>query len=225
MLAVKRTDGNLMFLYAVYLAALSVANVLDNSYVFIFGHTLPASVLTYPITLLVANVIRELWEEKYASRVVLLGLSVKFVGIVLLGLSQLLTVVPDYGMRWDLWRLLGTSFWEVSEQWVLGRDFRFWTVSIFTFPIAQFTNVWVFDALLTWHIRRTGGPWGGRWFRYMTAALLGEFVEVTLFLTLAFTPNWGTIGLFMQQQLYVRGVFTLATLPVFYTMTWRRRRK
>lgn len=224
MLGVKRTDGNLMFLYAVYLAALSVANVLDNSYVFIFGHTLPASVLTYPITLLVANVIRELWEEKYASRVVLLGLSVKFVGIVLLGLSQLLTVVPDYGMRWELWRILGTSFWEVSEQWVLGRDFRFWTVSILTFPIAQFANVWVFDTLLTRHIRRTGGPWGGRWVRYLTAAMVGETAEVLLFLVLAFAPNWANIWRFTQQQMLVRTVFTFGTLPVFYILTWRRRR-
>ena len=223
MLGVKRTDGNLMFLYAVYLASLSVANVLDNSYVFIFGHTLPASVLTYPITLLVANVVRELWEEKYASRVVLLGLSVKFVGIVLLGLSRLLNVIPDYGMRWELWRILGTSFWEVSEQWVLGRDFRFWTVSIISFPIAQFVNVWLFDLLLARHIRQTGSPWGGRWSRFLTAAMAGEATEVLLFLVLAFAPNWEGIWRFTCQQMEVRTVFTLFSLPVFYALTWRRR--
>lgn len=214
-----------MLLYAVYIASLSVGNILDDSYIFIFGHTLPASVLSYPLTFLVANIIRELWEEKYASRLVLLGLSVKFVGIVLLGLSQLLTVVPDYGPRWELWRILGTSFWEVSEQWMLGRSFRFWTVSMLTFPIAQFVNVWLFDLLLTRHVQRTGSLWGGRWVRYLTAAMAGEAAEAVLFLVLAFAPSWENIWRFTQAQMLVRTVFTLGTLPLFYAMTWRRRQR
>lgn len=223
MLGLRRTDGNLMFLYAVYMATLSVSNVLDNSYVFIFGHTLPASVLAYPLTFLVLNIIRELWEEKYASRAVLLGLSMKFVGIVLLGLSKLMNVFPDYGVRWELWSTLGTSFWEASTQMVLGRDFSFWTVSLITFPIAQFANVWIFDALLNRHIRRTGAPWGGRWVRYLCGALAGEVTEVTLFMVLAFAPDWGGIWWNIQCQLYVRGILTLETLPLFYALTWRRR--
>ena len=224
MLAVKRTDGNLMFLYAVYLASLSVGNVLDSSYVYIFSVTLPASVLTYPLTFLVANIIRELWEEKYASRLVLLGFSVKFVGIVLLGLSRLVTTFPDWGAQRDLWNALGTSFWEVGAQWVLGKDYRFWTISILSFPLAQFANVWVFDFMLRRHIRKTGGPWGGRWVRYLTAALVGESIEACLFIALLYQPNWILVRRFIFSQLYVRVIFTFYTLPLFYALTWRKKR-
>ena len=45
MMGLQRTDGNLMFLYALFLAALSVGNVLDNSYMYLLGYTLPASAL------------------------------------------------------------------------------------------------------------------------------------------------------------------------------------
>ncbi len=223
MLGVQRTDGNLMLLYAVYLAALTVGNVMDESYAYIFGVTLPASVIFYPLTFLIANIIHELWGEHSAARGVLLGLAVKFIGIVLMGLSQLLVIVPDYGFRWEMWRIIGTSFWEVSEQMMLGRELRIWTVSIISFPIAQFANVLVFGAILKRHIRRTGGPWGGRWVRFLAAALAGELTETALFISLAFAPAWGRVGILIRQQLYVRSLLTAFTLPVFYALTWRRR--
>ena len=97
MLGVRRTDGNLMLLYATYIAALSTGNVLNNNYMFLLGYTMPASVLAYPITLLVADVICELWTQEDAARVVLLGLAEKFIGIILLGLSTLINIFPRYG--------------------------------------------------------------------------------------------------------------------------------
>ena len=148
----------------------------------------------------------------------------KFVGLVLLGFSRLLTIFPDEGAQRELWSVLGTSFWDVGAQWVLGNDYRFWTISLISFPLAQFMNVMVFDFFLRRHIRKTGGPWGGRWKRYFTAAMLGEIVEVCLFMVLLYQPDWDRVKYFARQQLYVRTLFTLSTLPVFYALTWRKRR-
>ena len=223
MMGLQRTDGNLMFLYALFLAGLSVGNVLDNSYFYFMGYLLPASILAYPMTFLVTGTICELWEEKYASRLVLLGLSVKFVGIILLGLSQLLKIFPDYGARYELWSLLGTSFWEVSGQMVLGRNIRFWSISLVTFPIAQFVNIWVFNAMLARRIQKTGAAWGGRWLRYLCGAIAGEGTEVVLFMAALFIPDWDAMWVPLRQQLYVRSVFTLFMLPLYYALTWRRR--
>ena len=224
MLGLKKTDGNLMFLYAVYLSAIFVGNVLDNSYVHLFDRILPASILAYPLTCLVVCIICELWTREDAGRVVLLGLSIKFVGVVLLGLAQLFRVFPDYGAQRELWEILGTSFWEASEHMVLGKTARFWTASIISFPCAQLMCVGVFSAIRDWHIRRTGGPWGGRWFRYLCGCLAGEFCEIAIFLTLILAPAWHLIRYDIENQMYVRGVFTLAQLPVFYALTWRRRK-
>lgn len=224
MLGLKRTDGNLMFLYAVYLAALSVGNVLDDSWIILFGMTLPASVLAYPITLLVLCIICELWTASDAARLALLGMGMKFVGIVLLGLAQLFTLFPEYSTQRGLWNLLGLSFWEVSGQMVLGTSVRFWTASLISFPCAQMMGVTVFSAMRNRHVRRTGGPWGGRWLRYLGGSLAGETVEVILFLTMIMLPDWNATATDVARQMYARGVMTVAWLPVFYALTWRRRK-
>ena len=224
MLGVKRTDGNLMFLYAVYLASLFVGNMLDSSFVSISNVMVAASILAYPLTFLVTNIVRELWDVKSASRAVLLGVSVKFVGIVLLGLSQLTTLTMDTSAYRELWRMLGTSLWLVGAQWVLGNTLRIWTISLISFPVAQFVNVWVFDMMLRRHISKTGGPWGGRWVRYLTATLTGEAAEACLFIAMLYYPDWTRLSRFIYWQLYVRFLFTFFTLPVFYALTWRRRR-
>lgn len=223
-MGVKRTDGNLMFLFAVYLAALSLGNVLDDSYVVLFGATLPASVLAYPLTFLMANIICELWGRDDAVRVMLLALSVKFIGVVLLGLAQLVAIFPDYGARRVLWGLLSTSFWEVSGHMVLGKTVRFWTASLISFPCAQLANILVFTAIRNRHIWKTGGPWGGRWVRYLCGALAGEAAEVLVFLALILAPDWKTIQADTISQMYARGIMTAMTLPLFYILTWRRRR-
>lgn len=225
MLGLKKTDGNLMFLYAAYLAALSIGNVLDNSFVFLFGCVLPASVLAYPLTLLTLCVICELWGRGDAARLVLLGLGMKFVGVVLLGLAQAVKIFPDYGARRELWSILGTSFWEVSGHMILGKDVRFWTASIISFPIAQLTGLWVFDRMLRRRVERTGAAWGGRWARYLCGCMAGEAAEITLFLLMILAPDWRLFKIDMARQIYVRGIFTLMWLPTYYALTWRRRRK
>ena len=222
-MGVKRTDGNLMFLYAAYLAALSVGNLMDGKYILFLGMTLPASVLAYPVTLLVSCVISELWTRDDAYRLVILALSIKFLGVVLLGAAQVMTLFPDYGARHDLWGILGTSFWDVAGSFALGTDIRFWGGSIVSFALAQSAGIWAFNAVRDRHIRRRGSPWGGRWFRYLVGTLTGECTETLIFLILAFAPAWNRIWTDTVLQMYARGTLTLMCLPFFYILTWRRR--
>ena len=222
-MGVKRTDGNLMFLYAAYLAALSVGNLMDGKYILFLGMTLPASMLAYPMTLLVSCVISELWTRDDAYRLVILALSIKFLGVVLLGAAQVMTLFPDYGARHDLWGILGTSFWDVAGSFVLGADIRFWCGSIVSFALAQPIGIWAFNVVRDRHIRRRGSPWGGRWFRYLCGSLMGEAVEVVAFLLLVFAPSWEKMWADIVQQMYARGTLTLIGLPFFYILTWRRR--
>ena len=218
MMGLRRNEGNLMFLYAVYLAALAVGNVMDDRYMIFLGTTLPASVLAYPLTFLVLCVVGELWTREDAGRLVLLGLNVKFVGVVLLGLSQFLTLFPNDGARSGLWGILGTSFWEVSGQMVLGRSISFWTVSLISFPCAQFAAIAVFSAFFA-----GGAPRAGRWRRFLAASLAGEMVETAIFLSLVLAPDWGSVVRMGFSQMTARGALTLMELPAFYALTWRRR--
>ena len=221
---VKRTDGNLMMLCAVYLAALFIANSGSSKFVIILGHTLPSSTIMYPMTLMVLCVISELWDRRETYRLVMLGLSTKFVGVVLLGLAQLcFRTFPRYGGRHDLWWILGTSIWDVSGRMVLGSDIRIWATSIVSFALAQFSGATAFNALRDRHIRKHGGPWGGRWLRYLAGSMTGELVEVLVFMALCYPSDLVNVPMICVIHLYVRGALTLALMPVFYILTWRRR--
>ncbi len=222
-MGVKRTDGNLMFLYAAYLAALSVGNLMDGKYVLFLGMTLPAAVLAYPVTFLVLCIISELWTSDDAYKLVILAVSVKFLGVVLLGAAHVLASFPEYGARWDLWGILGASFWDVAGSFTLGSDIRFYGGSIISFALAQSIGVWAFNIVRDRHIRWRGSPWGGRWIRYLVGSLTGEIVETLIFITLVFAPAWEKIWIDAEQQMYARGALTLLWLPFFYILTWRRR--
>ena len=225
MIGVKRTDGNLMFLYAVYLSSLFLSNMTNGQQVCFLGMMLPAASMTYPISMLTLCVVCELWRREEAYKMVFLALSIKFIGIIMLGLSQLFINMPRYGIRNELWWILGVSLWRASDMMILGRDIRFWTAALVSFTFAHVGCVLVFHVLYDRHVKKTGDPWGGRWARYLCAAMAGEMTEAATFLGLIFAPDWERFGESMKWHAYVRGILTLAGLPVFYLATWRRRKR
>ena len=223
MLGVKKTDSNLMFLYAVYLAAIFLSNLTYGQQAIFFGILLPAAGMTYPISLLTLCVICELWRRGEAYKLVFLALSIKFMGIVMLGTSQLFINLPRYGIKNELWWILGASLWRASDMMILRKDIRLWAAALVSFTCAQAGCVWVFHAIYDRHVKRTGSPWGGRWARYLGAAMAGEMIETVVFLTLVLAPDWGRVWSGVKWHVYMRGILTLAGLPVFYLVTWRRR--
>ena len=225
MLGVKKTDGNLMFLYAVYLSSLFLSNMTNGQQVYFFGMMLPAASMTYPVSLLTLCVICELWRREEAYKLVFLALSIKFMGIVMLGTSQLFINLPRYGIRNELWWILGVSLWRASDMMILGRDLRFWTAALVSFTFAQAGCVRVFHVIYDRHVRKTGSPWGRRWARYLGAAMAGEMAETLIFLGLTFAPEWERFWEGVKWHACVRGILTLAGLPVFYLATWRRRKR
>ena len=128
-------------------------------------------------------------------------------------------------MTQELWGLLGTSFWEVSGQMVLGKNLRFWTVGLISFLCAQLTGIAVFMALLERRVQKTGAAWGGRWLRFFAGAMTGELIEAVIFMTLMLAPDWDTLRLGLWGQLAARGAITLMELPVYYLLTWRKHTK
>lgn len=225
MMGVKRSDENLMFLYATYLATLFIANSVSNEYAQFLGTTMPISSLVYPITFLITCVICELWESEDSYRLIVLGLFIKFIGIVFLGLAQLIAEFPDQNAQQELWSVLGVSFGKVSGRFILDSNVRFWAGSLVSFMCAQYLTIRIFSAVLNAHIRKHGNSWGGRWIRYLTAVLIGELVETIIFTVLTFAPDWNTVYVEALYRIYARIIISFAGLIPFYSLTWRRRYK
>lgn len=225
MMGMRRHDGNLMFLCAVYLASLFLSNLTHGQQANFFGVLLPAAGMTYPISLLTLCVVCELWKREEAYKMVFLALSIKFLGIVMLGLSRLFVNMPRYGIQNELWWILGASLWRASDMMILGRDIRFWAAALVSFTCAQAGCVYIFHVIYDRHVRKTGSPWGGRWARYLGAAMAGEMIETVVFLAMVLAPDWERFWSGVAWHGWMRGILTLAGLPIFYIVTWRRRRR
>ena len=228
-MGVKRTDGNLMFLYAFYLAALSVGNVMDRSMMSILGWSVPASVLPYPITLMILCTICELWTTDEAYKLVMLGISAKFLGIIMLTLSGVVTTTPIIGVLAEAgstsYGLFRSALRSVGGRWVLGTSLRSWAGSMLSFAVAQALTVFMFNLVYENHVRKNGSPWGRRWWRFIVACMAGQFTDLGLFTVFCFYPNFDQIGGDMVAHIYWRIVLTLVYLLPYYVITWRTRRR
>lgn len=227
----RRSDGNLMFLYALYMAALSIGNLLDSGFVSVIGYPLPASLLLYPITILVLCIICELWTSDEAYRLVFLGISAKFIGIILLTLSELLSAPSaiTYTMLANpdairLANLFGMAFKNIGDRWVIGTSLRMWTGSLLSYSIAQFSTIWTFNWAYTRHVQKVGSPWGKRWYRYGLSSIVGHTLEYILFTFLVFAPKWELVSDAFLAHIFFRVVAIFIGVIPFYIITWRTRR-
>lgn len=229
-MGVRRTDGNLMFLYSIYLSALSVGNMMDRGMIALVGFMLPASVLFYPITLLVLCIVHELWTEDEAYKLALLGVSTKFLGIVFLTASSLIIRQPIFAVATansddSILNLFAESLKASGGRWVIGTSLRMWTGSMLSFVIAQLSSVWAFGKVYNNHVAKRGSPWGGRWWRYLVSCFVGEALELTLFTLFVFAPNWDDIQGNVPGHIVARIILTLVGLIPYYILTWRNRRR
>ena len=230
-MGVRRSDGNLMFLYAVYLAALSIGNLMDRGFISLIGYPLPASIVFYPITIVVLCTICELWASDDAYRLVFLGMSAKFIGIILLTLSGFVTTQrsvtyftwADPGFN-KLLTLFGASLKNIGDRWVIGTSLRMWAGSLLSYSIAQLMAVWTFEFAYNNHVKRTGSPWGKRWYRYTVSSLVGHGLEYFLFTALAFAPKWGKVLDAFPAHIILRLIAIAIGLIPYYVLTWRTRR-
>lgn len=224
-MGVRRTDGNLMFLYAVYLAALSMGNLMDRSMMSVFNYPLPASVAIYPITLLVLCTICELWSTDDAYKMVMLGVSTKFLGIIMLTLSGFFASPPIIGVAPNLpGTMFASALHAAGGRWVIGTSLRAWAGSMVSFALAQTSAVYMFSFIYRRHVRKKGSPWGGRWFRYLVGSLTGEYVELSLFILFIFAPKWDQMQGAIWMHVVVRFFITLFSILPYYAITWRTRR-
>lgn len=224
-MGVRRTDGNLMFLYAFYLAALSLGNLMDRGMMSIFNYPLPASVAIYPITFLVTCTICELWSTDDAYKLVMLGVCTKFLGIIMLTLSGLFASPPIIGVAPNIPNTIFVSALHTAGgRWVIGTSLRSWAGSMVSFAIAQALAVYSFSLAYRRHVRKKGSPWGRRWYRYLVGALVGEYTELFLFILFVFAPTWSKMEGAVVEHVLARLFITLCSVIPYYALTWKTRR-
>lgn len=159
-----------VYLSVLFVACLITSNVIAVKIISVFGLTLPAGIVVFPIVYIINDVLTEVYGFKKAKLAITLG----FVANLIFVLGVLAAI-----------NLPSAIFWEDQFAFVaiLGFTPRLLVASLVAYLIGSTANAWVMD----WMKKLTQGKW--LWTRTISSTIVGEGLDSLIFLSVAFAGN------------------------------------
>jgi uncharacterized integral membrane protein (TIGR00697 family) len=188
-------------LVALFVTCLLVANIIAVKLVTVFGLTVPAGIVVFPISYILGDVLTEVYGYSQARRVIWLGFACNLLAVVAIWAGQIL---PAAG------------FWngEGAYEQILGFTPRLLGASFCAYLVGEFANSFVLAKmkLLT----------EGRmlWTRTIGSTIVGQGLDSLIFVTLAFVgviPGDALLAVILTQWLFKSAYEILAT-PLTYAV-------
>ncbi|MGD2269889.1 MAG: queuosine precursor transporter [Desulfobacterales bacterium] len=189
-------DKAFIILLSIFVGCITIASLLANKIIHVFGFFVPAGVLAYSVTFLMTDVISEIWGKHTAKLTVLGG----FIGLlVVLFLIQISLIWPK------------APFWnhEAAYQSILGSTSRIIIASFIAYLFSQLHDVWAFHF---WK-KITGGR--HLWLRNNFSTAVSQLIDSILFISIAF---YGVlpVGSLIWGQWVVKLAIALLDTPLVY---------
>ena len=207
-LSEDRVSSYFVVVVAVFVVCLIVANIIAVKLVTVFGLTVPAAVIIFPISYIFGDVLTEVYGYRRARQVIWLGFFCNLLAVVAIWLGQLLPAA---------------SFWDgqAAYEKILGYTPRLLGASFVAYIAGEFANSYVLAKMKI----ATQGRW--LWTRTIGSTLIGEGLDSVIFITLAFVgtiPTGGLVSAVITQWLFKSAYETLAT-PLTYAVVAFLKRK
>jgi len=200
-----REDKSFIILLSIFVGSITIASVLANKIINVFGLFVPAGILAYSITFICTDAISEIWGKERARYTVLGG----FIALVsVLILVQLALVWPK------------APFWENEPafQSILGSTSRIIVASFTAYLVSQFHDVWAF------HFWKKVTGERHLWLRNNLSTATSQFIDSFLFITIAFYGVMPISPLIIGQWVIKIAIAILDT-PIIYLVVWLIRDK
>ena len=207
-LSEDRVSSYFVVVVAVFVVCLIVANIIAVKLVTVFGLTVPAAVIIFPISYIFGDVLTEVYGYRRARQVIWLGFFCNLLAVVAIWLGQILPAA---------------SFWDgqAAYEKILGYTPRLLGASFVAYIAGEFANSYVLAKMKI----ATQGRW--LWTRTIGSTLIGEGLDSAIFITLAFVgtiPAGGLVSAVITQWLFKSAYETLAT-PLTYAVVAFLKRK
>ena len=188
-------------LVALFVTCLIAANITAVKLVSLFGLLLPAAIVIFPVSYILGDVLTEVYGFRQARRVIWLGF-----------LCNLIVVAAI----WVGLVLPAASFWDGQEAYerILGATPRILGASFLAYLVGEFANAFVLAKMKI----ATGGRW--LWARTIGSTLVGQGLDSTIFITLAFAgviPLDALVAAIVTQWL-VKSAYEAAATPLTYAV-------
>ncbi|NLW60014.1 MAG: queuosine precursor transporter [Firmicutes bacterium] len=196
-------------LSTLFVTSLLLANITAGKMAHLFGLTLPAAVVFFPITYILGDVLTEVYGFHRARLTIWLG----FFANLFMALVFLITVALPYPPYWT-----GQEAYKA----VLGMTPRLVAAS----TVAYFAGSFLNSALLSKLKVATAGRW--LWLRTIFSTLVGEGVDTALFIVIGFggtIPLNLLVNLILAQYLWKVTYEILVTPLTYLVVGWLKRRE
>lgn len=198
-------EKSFIILLSIFVGSITIASVLANKIINVFGLFVPAGVLAYSMTFLMTDAISEIWGKETAKRTVFGG----FIGLIAVLLFIQISLVWPKAPFWKQ---------EAAYQTIMGSTSRIIIASFIAYLVSQFHDVWAFHF---WK-KITGGR--HLWLRNNFSTAVSQFIDSSLFITVAFygvMPVWPLIW----SQWLVKLAIAFLDTPIIYGIVWLLRKK
>jgi uncharacterized integral membrane protein (TIGR00697 family) len=182
-----------------FVTTLLIANIIAVKLIDVGGWILPAGTLIFPVSYILGDVLTEVYGYRRARQVIWLGFACNLLAVIAIWLAQ---VLPP------------ASFWDgqAAFERILGYTPRLLTASFLAYLLGEFTNAFVLAKLKI----LTQGRW--LWTRTIGSTVVGQLLDSTVFITVAFAgvmPTEALLSAIMLQWL-VKSVYEALATPMTY---------
>jgi len=192
------TSGRLLpVITALFVTSLLTANVIAVKLVDVAGIVLPAGVVIFPLSYLFGDVLTEVYGYAQARRVIWLGFVCNLLMVAAIWIGQ---VLPAAG------------FWpdQTAYEHILGFAPRLLGASFVAYLVGEFANSYVLARLKI----VTSGRW--LWSRTISSTVVGQGLDSTVFITLAFAGTGAPIGQLILNQWIFKSLYEIVATPLTY---------
>ena len=186
-----------MLLGILFNVCLIAANLLETKVIQVFGITVTAGLLVFPVSYIINDCIAEVWGFRKARLIIWSGFAMNFF-VVMLGLIAV--------------ALHAAPFWDGAPHFnfVFGMAPRIVAASLTAFLVGSFLNAYVMSRMKV--------ASGGRHFsaRAIWSTVVGETADSLIFFPVAFGGiiAWQELLLMMCTQIVLKSMYEVIILPV-----------
>ena len=163
----------LVIIIALFITCLITANVITVKIVSLGPVILPAAIFIFPLSYILGDVLTEVYGYRQARKVIWLGFLCNLIFVIFAWVGEMLPPAP---------------FWQAQEAYerILGYTQRLLAASFAGYLAGEFVNSFVLAKMKI----ITRGRW--LWSRTIGSTILGQGVDTSIFITLAFigTPSF-----------------------------------
>lgn len=186
-----------MLLGILFNVCLIAANLLETKVIQVFGITVTAGLIVFPISYIINDCIAEVWGFKKARLIIWSGFVMNF---FVVALGQVAVALP------------AAPFWEGEESFnfVFGMAPRIVVACLSAFLVGSFLNAYVMSKM---KIASKGKNFSAR---AIWSTVVGETGDSIIFFPIAFAGiiPWNELVLMMGVQIVLKSLYEVLVLPV-----------